>query len=53
MLLYICLTICFFGLLLAGLRPGSIIAVESWPALPDDKNEKRYQIIVLLAVIVK
>ena len=47
MLLYICLTIWFFFLLLAGLRPGSIIAAESWPALPDDKVEKRNQSIVL------
>ena len=47
MLLYICLTIWFFFLLLAGLRPGSIIAVESWPALSDDKTEKRNQFIVL------
>ena len=48
MLLYICLTIWFFFLLLAGLRPGSIIAAESWPALPDDKVEKRNQSIVLI-----
>lgn len=48
MLLYICLTIWFFFLLLAGLRPGSIIAVDSWPALPDDEAEKRNQSIVLI-----
>ena len=48
MLLYICLTIWFFFLLLAGLRPGSIIAVNSWPALPDDMAEKRNQSIVLI-----
>ena len=48
MLLYICLAFWFFFLLLAGLRPGSIIAVDSWPALPNDKTEKRNQIIVLI-----
>lgn len=48
MLLYICLTIWFFFLLLVGLRQGSIIAVDSWPVLPDDKEEKRNQSIVLI-----
>ena len=48
MLLYICLTLWFFFLLLAGLRPGSIVAAESWPALPVEKEEKRDQIIVLI-----
>lgn len=48
MLLYICLTIWFFILLLAGLRPGSIIVADSWPALPEDNVEKRNQSIVLI-----
>ena len=46
MILYICLTIWLFILLLLGLRPDSIDAAESWPHLPEDKVAKMNSLIV-------
>ena len=46
MILYICLTIWFFVLLLMGLRPDSIEAADYWPAMPEDKEKKMNQYII-------
>lgn len=46
MLLYTVLTIWFLLLLLMGLRPDSIDAVECWPELLEDKEKRMNQYIV-------
>ena len=46
MILYICLTIWFFILLLLGLRKDSILLAEIWPKLPEEKSIRRNHYIV-------
>ncbi|MBR0208113.1 MAG: EpsG family protein [Oscillospiraceae bacterium] len=46
MILYYCITLWFFIILLLGLRPDSALAAESWPKLPSDKSARRNHLIV-------
>ena len=50
MLLYYCLTAWFFIILLLGLRPDSIRAVECWPERPSDNLARINKIIVSIFV---
>lgn len=55
MILYICITIWLFIILLLGLRPDSILVAESWPDLPKDKvartNYKIVSVFVFTALV--
>lgn len=52
MILFVCITIWLFVLLLLGLRPDSVFAAESWPKLPEDKSVRRYWLIISVLAFV-